>query len=193
MTLKPAMIFCQWKEIFIYRHHVEPRVQFHVPKEETFPIPKKHIDVTRKDYGTRIWVCCLECLRGLKFVSCMDKIHEVLNVYAKNFPKYIVVRRAGYKKSITARLDHLWLEICPSCRKQLRKRRSMNGRLKNQSSIMLEDREAFLVSIRKMESTKKPLTTQGKVGDADGGRPCKRSEKSRETDDENKGSNKSHI
>ena len=32
---------------FIYRDHVEPRVQLYVPKEETFPIPLKHIDVTR--------------------------------------------------------------------------------------------------------------------------------------------------
>ena len=32
---------------FICCHHVEPRVQLRVPKEETFPIPLKYIDVTR--------------------------------------------------------------------------------------------------------------------------------------------------
>ena len=32
---------------FIHRHHVEPRVQLFVPKEETFPIPLKYIEVTR--------------------------------------------------------------------------------------------------------------------------------------------------
>ena len=32
---------------FIYRHHVEPRVQLYVPKEETFPVKLKYIDVTR--------------------------------------------------------------------------------------------------------------------------------------------------
>ena len=32
---------------FIYRHHVEPRVQFYSPREEPFPIPLKYIDVTR--------------------------------------------------------------------------------------------------------------------------------------------------
>ena len=32
---------------FIYRHHIEPRVQLYLPKEETFPIPLKYIDVTR--------------------------------------------------------------------------------------------------------------------------------------------------
>ena len=32
---------------FIYRHHVEPRVKLYMPKEETFPIPMKYIDVNR--------------------------------------------------------------------------------------------------------------------------------------------------
>ena len=32
---------------FICRHHVEPRVQPCVPKEETFPLPLKYMDVTR--------------------------------------------------------------------------------------------------------------------------------------------------
>ena len=32
---------------FIYRHHVQPRVQLNVPKEEAFQIPLKYIDVTR--------------------------------------------------------------------------------------------------------------------------------------------------
>ena len=32
---------------FIYRHHVEPRVKLFSPREESFPIPLKYIDVTR--------------------------------------------------------------------------------------------------------------------------------------------------
>ena len=32
---------------FIYRHHVEPRVKLYSPREESFPIPLKHIDVSR--------------------------------------------------------------------------------------------------------------------------------------------------
>ena len=35
---------------FIYRLHNEPRVQLNVPKEETFTIPLKYIDVTRATY-----------------------------------------------------------------------------------------------------------------------------------------------
>ena len=36
---------------FIYRHHVEPRVKLHVPREESFPIPLKYMNVTRSDVG----------------------------------------------------------------------------------------------------------------------------------------------
>ena len=32
---------------FIYRHHVEPRVKLHMPREESFHVPLKNIDVTR--------------------------------------------------------------------------------------------------------------------------------------------------
>ena len=32
---------------FIYRHHVEPRVKLYSPRDESFPIPLKYIDVSR--------------------------------------------------------------------------------------------------------------------------------------------------
>ena len=32
---------------FIYRHHVEARVKLYSPREESFPIPLKYIDVSR--------------------------------------------------------------------------------------------------------------------------------------------------
>ena len=35
---------------FIYRHHDVPRVNLYVPKEKSFPIPLKYIDVTRTTY-----------------------------------------------------------------------------------------------------------------------------------------------
>ena len=33
----------------VYRHHIEPRVQLHVPTETTFAFPLKHVDVTRSE------------------------------------------------------------------------------------------------------------------------------------------------
>ena len=35
---------------FVYRHHIEPRVQFFVPREDSFPIPLKYIDVVRSTH-----------------------------------------------------------------------------------------------------------------------------------------------
>ena len=32
---------------FICRHHVQPRVKLYVPREESIPVPLKHIDVNR--------------------------------------------------------------------------------------------------------------------------------------------------
>ena len=46
MTLKPRADFWSVQGDFIYRHHNEPRVQLYVPKDETFSIPLKSIDVT---------------------------------------------------------------------------------------------------------------------------------------------------
>ena len=37
---------------FIHRHHVVPRVKLYVPREETFPIPMKYIDVSRTTYSS---------------------------------------------------------------------------------------------------------------------------------------------
>ena len=36
---------------FIYRHHVEPRVKLYSPREESFPIPVKYIDVSRTTHS----------------------------------------------------------------------------------------------------------------------------------------------
>ena len=37
----------------IYRDHVEPRVKLYVPREESFPIPLKYIDVARTTYTSQ--------------------------------------------------------------------------------------------------------------------------------------------
>ena len=44
---KPNMISGFFTGDFIYSHHVEPRVKLYMPKEESFLIPMKYIDVSR--------------------------------------------------------------------------------------------------------------------------------------------------
>ena len=36
---------------FMYRHHVKPRVKLYLPREESFPIPLKYIDVSRTTHS----------------------------------------------------------------------------------------------------------------------------------------------
>ena len=42
--------FWSIQEDFIYRHHIEPRIHLYVPREETFPVPLKYIDVMRSTH-----------------------------------------------------------------------------------------------------------------------------------------------
>ena len=42
-----GIVFWSISGNFIYCHHVESRVKLYAPKEESFPIPLKYIDVTR--------------------------------------------------------------------------------------------------------------------------------------------------
>ena len=47
MMVKPKAIFWYISGDCNYRHHVEPRVKLYVPREESFPIPLKYMDVSR--------------------------------------------------------------------------------------------------------------------------------------------------
>ena len=49
--MKHEMIF-SISGIFKNRHHVEPRVKLYSPREESFPIPLKYIDVSRTTQTT---------------------------------------------------------------------------------------------------------------------------------------------
>ena len=51
MTLKPVPTSGRSKVSSSNRHHIEPRVQLLVPKEETFLVPLKCIDVTRAAFS----------------------------------------------------------------------------------------------------------------------------------------------
>ena len=44
---EPMNDFWSMSGNFIYRHHVEPRVKLYSPREESFPVPLKYIDVSR--------------------------------------------------------------------------------------------------------------------------------------------------
>ena len=135
---------------FISRHHVEPPpVQLCVPREETFPIPLKYIDVTRTSRTNP------DVLQEKRIYdnwnvdvdrSLTDSWTGFTKFYrTKNFPKDICGPGSGLP-----RLKQLPdLIVCGqklglACQKQLRKRKGKNGLQKNQSSTALENRERLL-------------------------------------------------
>ena len=69
---------------FIYRHHIEARVQLCVPKEETVPIPLKYIDVTRATL--QIWTCCK---KNVLTSGWNVDVHRSLSDSWKGFTRFI--------------------------------------------------------------------------------------------------------
>ena len=105
---------------FIYRHHAEPRVKLYSPREESFPIPLKYIDVTRTTHTNldvkqekRIgdyWN--IDGSRDLSdswtgFTQCTLLEEKAPDGYMWSG------RRLG-RKQLTSRPDHLWPELWKS-------------------------------------------------------------------------------
>ena len=90
---------------FIYRHHIEPRVQLYVPTEETFTIPQKSIDVTKPTYADldvaqekRIddfW----NIDENRSFFRFVDRLHEIYSVERDTSRRIYVVREETDKDS----------------------------------------------------------------------------------------------
>ena len=105
---------------FIYRHHFEPRVKFYSPREESFPIPLKYIDVSRTTHTNldvkqekRIddrWnidgqeICLIHGQVSLNFTLLEEK--------APDGYMWSGVRLT--RKQLTSRPDHLWPELWKS-------------------------------------------------------------------------------
>ena len=105
---------------FIYRHHVEPRVAFYSPREESFPFSLKYIDVTRTTHTNldvklekRIddyWN--IDGSRDLsdpwtgftQFTLLDEKVPDGYTWSGGRFPR----------KQLTSRPDHLWPELWKS-------------------------------------------------------------------------------
>ena len=102
---------------FIYRHHVEPRVKLYSPREESFPIPLKYIDVSRTTH-TNLDV---KQEKGIDDFWNIDGSRD-LSDYWTGFTQFILLEEKppdGYmwsrgrskRKQLTSRPDHLWPEL----------------------------------------------------------------------------------
>ena len=113
-------VFWSMSGSFMYRHHVEPRVKLYSPREESFPIPLKYIDVSRTTHTN------LD-------VKQEKRIEDYWNIdVARNlsdpwtgFTQFTLLEEKapdGYmwslerltRKQLTSRQDHLWPELWKS-------------------------------------------------------------------------------
>ena len=166
--------FWSMKGDFIYRRHVEPRVQLCVPKEETLPIPLTYTDRDQDD-AHKIWTCGKKAVLTTTGNVDVDRNlsgprtgFAMLTLLNEKPPQGYMWSGAAYEDSSNCQT---WLFVAwnfgPACRKQLRRRKSRNGLLKGQSSITLGWR-AFFIDPEDGEYRGNHLKTQGKVGDTDG-------------------------
>ena len=100
---------------FIYRHHVEPRVKLYSPREESFPIPLKYIDVSTT-------TCTNLDVKHEKRIDDSRNISRDLSDPWTGFTQFTLLEEKppeGYmwswvrltRKQQTSRPDHLWPEI----------------------------------------------------------------------------------
>ena len=95
MTRKHQNDFWSVQGDFIYRHHVEPRVQFFVPKEESFLIPLKYIDVIRSthtdlDVAQENELITIGMSTETEICRLRDRFHEI-HIIERNSSKRIYV------------------------------------------------------------------------------------------------------
>ena len=105
---------------FIYRHHFEPRVKLYSPREDSFTIPLKNIDVTRTTHTNL----------DVKQVKRIDDDWNIdgsrnLSDLWTSFTRFTLLEekapdgnmwsgRRLTRKQLTSRPDHLWPELWKS-------------------------------------------------------------------------------
>ena len=102
---------------FIYRHHVEPRVKLYSPREESFPIPMKCIDISRTTHTnldvrqeSRIDDCWL--IYGSRDLSDSWTGFTQFTLLSEKTPDgYMWSGGRLTKRQATSRPDHSWPEL----------------------------------------------------------------------------------
>ena len=109
---------------FIYRHHVEPRVKLYSPREESFTIPLKYIDVSRTTHTN------LDVLqeRRIDDYWIIDGSRDLSDSWT-SFTQFTLLEekppdgflwsdwRRLTRQQLTSRQDHLWPELCIKLRR----------------------------------------------------------------------------
>ena len=102
---------------FIYRLHVEPRVKLYSPREESFPIPLKYIDVSRTTHTNMD----VKQEKRIDYYWNIDGSGDLSDPWT-GFTQFTLLDEKapeGYmwsgerltRKRLTSRPDHLWPEL----------------------------------------------------------------------------------
>ena len=148
---------------FIYRHHVEPRVQLYSPREESFPVPLTYIDVSRTTHTN------LDVMQE-------SRVNDYWNIDGSRdlsdswtgFTQFTLLDEKpphGYmwsggrltKRQATSRPDHLWPELWRKLTRNAELREKQKWAIEEPNSIMLEDSEESISLTMRTRSSKKPF------------------------------------
>ena len=109
---------------FLYRHHVEPRVKLYSPREESFPIPLKYIDLSRTthtnlDVKQEKRIDDYWNIDGSRDLSDPWTGFTQFTLLEEKAPdRYMWSGVRFTRKQLTSRPDHQWPELWKSMGKQ---------------------------------------------------------------------------
>ena len=127
---------------FLYRHHVVLRVKLYVPREDTFPLPVKYVDVTRTTY-TSLDVMVEKNIGDYWHV---DEDRELSDAWTGVTRFVLLVERPPEgktwsggrrkRKQTTSRPDDVARDVEISCPMQRKRKQNKVGLSRNLSSTM---------------------------------------------------------
>ena len=151
---------------FIFRHHVEPRVKLYSPREESFPVPLKYIDVSRTtctnlDVMREHRIDDYWNIDGSRDLSdSWTGFTQVTLLEEKPPEGYVWSRWRLTKRQVTFRADHLRPEPWIKLGRNAKLKERQNSHMKNLNSIMLENCEEFFSLTLRTRNSKKPSRTR---------------------------------
>ena len=164
MPVKQLMISGTCQGSFIYRHHVEPRVKLYSPKEESFPIPLKYIDVTRTTH-TNLDV---KQEKRIDDYWNIDGSRDLSDPWT-GFTQFTLLDEKapdGYtwsggrltRKQLTSRPDHLWPELWKSMGKHAKLKEKQKW---SEEKLHLEENcVGSISSTPRIRNSRKPSRTR---------------------------------
>ena len=118
--------FCSMSGNFIHRHHVEPRVKLYSLKEDSFPIPLKHIDVFRTTH-TNLDVKQKKCIDDYWNIDGSRDLSDPWTGFTQFSPLekktpdgFLWSGKRLTRKQLTSRPDYLWPELWKSMGKHVK-------------------------------------------------------------------------